>query len=69
MLSSLDSYLALPYSEIVSRQRSSAKSCKFMLSYAKSCELTQQGKDTLCQMNAYWQAIRNETDSIEKGYK
>ncbi len=35
----------------------------------KYYELTRQGKDTLCQMNAYWQAIRNETDSIEKGYK
>jgi len=33
----------------------------------KYYELTQQGKDTLCQMNTYWQAIRNETDSIEKG--
>ena len=33
----------------------------------KYYELTQQGKDMVCQMNAYWQAIRNETDSIEKG--
>ena len=33
----------------------------------KYYELTQQGKDMVCQMNTYWQAIRNETDSIEKG--
>ena len=33
----------------------------------KYYELTQQGKTMVCQMNAYWQAIRNETDSIEKG--
>ncbi len=32
----------------------------------KYYQLTQQGKDMVCQMNAYWQAIRNETDSIEK---
>ncbi len=33
----------------------------------KYYELTQQGKDMVCQMNAYWQAISNVTDSIEKG--
>ncbi len=33
----------------------------------KYYELTRQGKDTLYQMNTYWQAIRNETDSVEKG--
>lgn len=33
----------------------------------KYYELTQQGKKLTAQMNAYWQAIRNETDSIEKG--
>jgi len=33
----------------------------------KYYQLTQQGQDMICQMNAYWQAIRNETDSIEKG--
>ena len=33
----------------------------------KYYKLTQQGKKMVCQMNAYWQAIRNETDSVEKG--
>jgi len=33
----------------------------------KYYELTEQGNDMVCQMNAYWQAIRDETDSIEKG--
>ena len=33
----------------------------------KYYELTPQGEEMACQMNAYWQAIRNETDSIEKG--
>ena len=33
----------------------------------KYYKLTQQGEDMVRQMNAYWQAIRSETDSIEKG--
>ena len=33
----------------------------------KYYQLTQEGKDMIRQMNAYWQAIKNETDSIEKG--
>jgi len=35
----------------------------------KYYQLTQQGKDMVCQMNAYWQAIRNQTDSTGKGQK
>ena len=33
----------------------------------KYYELTQDGKKLTAQMNAYWEAIRNETDSIKKG--
>ncbi len=33
----------------------------------KYYKLTKQGKEMVCQMNAYWQAISNVTDSIEKG--
>ena len=33
----------------------------------KYYELTQDGKELTTQMNAYWEAIRNETDSIKKG--
>jgi len=35
----------------------------------KHYKLTQQGKEMVCQMNAYWEAIRNQTDSIEKSQK
>ena len=35
----------------------------------KYYELTGQGEEMVCQMNAYCQAIRIETDSIEKGEK
>ncbi|MHC4665768.1 MAG: PadR family transcriptional regulator [Planctomycetota bacterium] len=35
----------------------------------KYYQLTQQGKDTVCQMNAYWQAIRHQADSVKKGRK
>lgn len=33
----------------------------------KYYQLTKQGKKMVAQMNAYWQAIRNETDSIKRG--
>jgi PadR family transcriptional regulator PadR len=32
----------------------------------KYYQLTEQGKEMVCQMNAYWQAISNQTHSIEK---
>lgn len=35
----------------------------------KYYKLTQQGEDVVSQMNAYWQAIRNQTDCTEKGQK
>ena len=35
----------------------------------KYYKLTQQGKDMIGRMNAYWQAITNQTDSIKKGEK
>lgn len=33
----------------------------------KYYKLTEKGRDMVCQMNAYWQAIRKQTGSIEKG--
>ena len=33
----------------------------------KYYELTDQGHETLAQMNAHWQAISNVTNTIEKG--
>lgn len=33
----------------------------------KYYKLTQQGEDMIARMNAYWQAITNQTDSIKKG--
>jgi PadR family transcriptional regulator PadR len=33
----------------------------------KYYELTKNGKETLAQMNAYWQALLKQTNSIEKG--
>ncbi|MHC4394916.1 MAG: PadR family transcriptional regulator [Planctomycetota bacterium] len=35
----------------------------------KYYKLTQQGEDMISRMNTYWQAITNQTDSIEKGKK
>lgn len=35
----------------------------------KYYKLTEKGRDMVCQMNAYWQAIRNQTNSIEKKQK
>jgi len=35
----------------------------------KYYKLTQQGKDIVCKMNAYWGAISKQTSSIEKGQK
>lgn len=35
----------------------------------KHYKLTQQGKDIVCRMSAYWDAIKNQTGSIEKGPK
>ncbi|MCK4786633.1 MAG: helix-turn-helix transcriptional regulator, partial [Desulfobacteraceae bacterium] len=35
----------------------------------KYYKLTEKGRDIVCQMNAYWDAIRNQTDSIQKGQK
>jgi DNA-binding PadR family transcriptional regulator len=35
----------------------------------KYYKLTQQGEDMIARMNAYWQAITNQTDSIKKGEK
>ena len=35
----------------------------------KYYKLTQQGEDMISRMNTYWQAITNQTDSIEKGEK
>lgn len=35
----------------------------------KYYKLTQQGEDMIARMNAYWQAITNQTDSIKKGKK
>ena len=33
----------------------------------KHYKLTEQGEEMIAQMNAYWQAISNATNSIEKG--
>ena len=33
----------------------------------KYYELTQQGRDMVYQMNAYWQAISNQASSVKKG--
>ncbi len=35
----------------------------------KYYKLTEKGRDIVCQMNTYWDAIRNQTDSIQKGQK
>ncbi len=35
----------------------------------KYYKLTEKGRDMVCQMNAYWDAIKNQTGSIEKGQK
>ncbi len=35
----------------------------------KYYELTNKGREILAQMNAYWQPIREQIDSIEKGEK
>jgi len=35
----------------------------------KYYKLTEKGREMVCQMNAYWDAIRNQTDSIQKGQK
>ena len=35
----------------------------------KYYKLTQQSKDMVCQMNAYWDAISKQTASVEKGQK
>lgn len=35
----------------------------------KYYELTEKGRDMVCQMNAYWEAIKNQTGSIKKGRK
>ena len=35
----------------------------------KYYKLTQEGKQMVRQMNAYWQAVRKQTDSIEKRQK
>jgi PadR family transcriptional regulator PadR len=35
----------------------------------KYYKLTKKGRDTVRQMNAYWNAIRSQTDSIKKGRK
>ena len=35
----------------------------------KYYKLTEKGRDIVCQMNAYWDSIRNQTDSIQKGRK
>ena len=35
----------------------------------KYYKLTQQGEDMISRMNAYWQAITNQADSIKKGEK
>lgn len=32
----------------------------------KYYQLTPKGEEALAQMNAYWQAVRNQTDSIKK---
>jgi len=34
----------------------------------KYYELTKTGRETLAQMNAYWQALLKQTKSIEKGW-
>ena len=35
----------------------------------KYYKLTEKGRDMVCQMNAYWDTIRNQTDSIQKSQK
>ncbi|MCH8120390.1 MAG: PadR family transcriptional regulator [Planctomycetes bacterium] len=35
----------------------------------KYYKLTEKGRDMVGQMNAYWDAIKNQTGSIEKGQK
>jgi len=35
----------------------------------KYYKLTEKGRDMVCQMNAYWDAISSQTDSIQKGKK
>jgi PadR family transcriptional regulator PadR len=35
----------------------------------KYYKLAEKGRDMVCQMNTYWDAIRSQTDSIQKGQK
>ena len=35
----------------------------------KYYKLTEKGRDIVCQMNTYWGATKNQTDSIQKGQK
>jgi PadR family transcriptional regulator PadR len=35
----------------------------------KYYKLTEKGRDIVCQMNTYWDAISKQTNSIEKGQK